>query len=123
MRSRLTLSIGTGFGVATMISLLEVTTALGAHPQWRAQLFLSGALAGTMLAVIVTQFDFVKRTLGLSFLAIAAWLSADYGKARFAASFAEDRIAGQMWFYGWHILCIALVAHVVSATYEHLGRG
>ena len=120
MKGRLLLALAIGLGVAAIIALLEITTALGAHPHWRTQLFLSGAGLGTLLALIITQFGFVPRTIGLSILVIGAYVTADYGKARFAASFAEDAVAGQMWFYGWHALAIGFIAHVSSTAYERL---
>ena len=89
----------------------------GAHPDWSLQLLTSAGLLGPLLGTLLLQKDHVKRTLGLSFLVIAAFAAADYGRSQFVASFGEDEIAGQMWFIGWHILGISLVAHVVTAVY------
>jgi hypothetical protein len=116
--TRIVTAVGVGLTTALLVYLIELTTRAGAHPLWADQLFYSGAGLGTVLAVIAIQFAFVPRTIALSFLAVAAYLTADYGKARFAASFAEDTVAGQMWYLGWHALCIAGIAHVISSTYE-----
>ena len=102
--------------------LVDFTTLAGAHPRWADQLFLSGAALGTIVALIAIQFSFAARSVVLSLVVIAAYLSASYGKTRFAASFAEDTVAGQMWFFGWHILCIAMIANVISMTYAQLSR-
>ncbi len=117
---RIVVAVGIGLVTALIFYLIELTTLAGAHPRWVNQLFYSGAGLGTVIAVIAIQFAFVPRTIALSFLVIAAYLTADYGKARFAASFAEDAVAGQMWYFGWHALCIAMIAHVMSSTYELL---
>ncbi len=34
-------------------------------------------------------------------LTLAALAAATWGKAEFAASFAEDALAGRFWFFGW----------------------
>lgn len=120
MTGRLAISAAIGLGAAALFYLFEVTTLAGAHPQWTGQLFVSGAAIGTLLALVLTQFAFVPRTILLSLVVIGAYVTADYGKSRFAASFAEDAIAGQMWFYGWHVLAIAMIAHVISTAYERL---
>jgi hypothetical protein len=38
--------------------------------------------------------------LGLLVLGLAI-AAATYGKAQFAASFAEDSFAGRLWYFGW----------------------
>ena len=44
---------------------------------------------------------------------------ASIGKERFAVSYAEDRFAGQMWYFGWIALissATALIAALFSPT-------
>jgi len=118
--TRLGVAVCFGLGTAALIYLVDLSTLVGAHPRWAGGLFASGALLGTLLALLSLQLSFVPRTIGLSLLVIGAYLTADYGRMVFAASYAEDRIAGKMWFYGWHILSIGLVAHVISVSYEKL---
>ena len=116
------------FAGACLITLLvvfvfyvaDVTTLAGAHPQWALQLAVSGIVLGTGLAALILRVPFVLRTVALSVLAICAYVVARYGKGQFAASFAEDAFAGQLWFFGWHVLSIAMVAHLVCASYAQL---
>ncbi|WP_108816496.1 hypothetical protein [Loktanella sp. Alg231-35] len=117
---RIVIAVGIGLIAALVLYVAGVTTLAGAHPRWADQLFYSGAGLGTVLALIAIQFAFVPRTIALSVTVIAAYLVADFGKTRFAASFAEDVVAGQMWFFGWHVLCITIIAHVMSSLYEQL---
>jgi len=37
---------------------------------------------------------------------------------RFAASYAENAFAGQMWFFGWHAVCIFAMATIVTTAYR-----
>ncbi|MEO1639786.1 MAG: hypothetical protein AAFU41_11130 [Pseudomonadota bacterium] len=118
--TRLGTAICFGVGASALIFLLDLARLTGAHPGWAGHLFLSGTFLGSLLAFLVVHLQFVPRTIGLSLLVIGAYLTADYGRMLFTAPFAEDRIAGQMWFYGWHVLCITLVAHIISVSYERL---
>ncbi len=89
---------------------------LGAHPWWSQSVILIGLPIGVILAGIfartgvghLTQLLITTGLAGLSF-GIATW-----GKARFAASYAEDVLAGQMWYVGWIATCALTAAFIAS---------
>ena len=109
-----------GVVAALVFYVADVSTLAGADPAWSGSLLASGAVLGTVLALATLHIEFVPRTIGLSLLCIGAYLTADYGRQVFTASLAKDEIAQQMWFYGWHVFCIAMIAHVISSTYQQL---
>ncbi len=100
------------FGLAYVMDLLK---PLGAHPWWSQDVILYGAVPGVVLALAVQWLTARPVAPGVTF-GIAASLSfgiATWGKTRFAASYAEDALAGQAWFFGW----IATVLFAAAAVY------
>lgn len=91
--------------VAVVIGLAAIgaTRALGAHPFWEIKIAAIGAPIGALIALIIGYFLDRRGMAAITsaMLAAAAFTAATLGKARFAASFAEDRIAGKFWYYGW----------------------
>jgi len=88
---------------AVGLAVTGAAAMAGAHPFWAGQVFLLGAPAGAALFLGL-------RWLGLSLPwmiglglggTAAAYALAALGKARFAASFAEDTLAGRLWHFGW----------------------
>ena len=80
-----------------------VSKSLGAHPFWAIKVALIGAPAGAVLAVILryaTRFQWTSALAALVLTGLAFAL-AHMGKTRFAASYAEDIQAGQLWYFGW----------------------
>ena len=102
--------------------LLDVPTKAGAHPLWADQVLVSGVVIGTILAVATTPLPGRLRVIGFSVLAVLSYLVAENGKFRFAESYAEDALAGQLWYFGWHALCIFMVAGVISSSYRQLTK-
>jgi len=90
--------------------------ALGAHPWWAARTGLVGAPIGLGLFALAGRIGIgpgrlLPLALGGLALAVAA---ATLGKARFAASFAEDTLAGRFWFFGWFgVFAMASLALIV----------
>lgn len=80
-----------------------LTEWLGAHPQWSLKVAYLGIAVGLAMAVGAAAAGWRPRMLALAgaVLVVAAGLATGLGKARFAASFAEDALAGRMWFLGW----------------------
>lgn len=107
--------------VVAICYVLDVPTLAGADPLWADQVLLSGSVVGTILAILTLPLPGRMQLIGFSVLAIGAYLVAEYGRSKFAASYAEDTLAGQMWYFGWHALCIFVVAAVISNTYRQLG--
>lgn len=89
---------------------------LGAHPWWADKVLVIGLAAGIALALLARATGWPRGRRGLALLIAtgAAFALASYGKARFAASYAEDGFAGQMWFLGWIATCTCATATVAS---------
>ena len=86
--------------------------ALGAHPFWAFKIAWIGVPLGLLLALLVRRQPWVTRLVAFSAALVASSLAAHFGRLRFAASFADDRLAGQFWFYGW----IGVAASVSAFT-------
>jgi hypothetical protein len=99
--------------------LTELTLALGAHPWWATQVIWLGLGLGILLGVILWSLRFSRTTrlLSLVGLTLAAFATAHTGKARFAASYAEDALAGQMWYFGWIATCSFALAVLATAVW------
>ncbi len=117
---KLGLAILSALILAAVFYLAGGLTLAGAHPSWADQVLVSGVVIGTILAIATTRLPGQLRVIGFSVLAIGSYLVAYSGKARFVASFAEDAFAGQMWYFGWHALCVFMVAGTISATHRQL---
>ena len=99
------------------------TLALGAHPWWALKLGWLGAGIGVVIWLGLRLAGLGRRaTVGLAALVLAAAaVVTAVGKARFAASFAEDALAGRMWFFGWiGIMAAAFV--LIAALAGGTGR-
>lgn len=107
-----------GLIAASAAYLLALPLQLGAHPFWADQVLLYGAAIGALLALLSLRLPYALRVIGFVVLTGAAFAVAHIGKTRFAASFAEDALAGQMWFFGWHAVCASAVAATISAAYQ-----
>lgn len=105
-----------GLAAAAAAYFLAVPLKLGAHPFWADQVILWGAPIGLILGLIATRFSFRASVCGLIALTGVAYIVTNIGKSRFAASYAEDVFGGQMWFFGWHAVCIFAVATIVVAA-------
>lgn len=95
-----------------------LTQALGAHPFWAGKVTLIGAPLGVLLFWAGQAMGARWITAACALLALVSYAVAFQGKARFAASYAEDRFAGQLWFFGWiatAAFATVVVAWVISA--------
>ena len=78
-----------------------VSRAYGAHPFWATSIAWTGAPAGALLALVIRRRTWPTRLLlAFGLLAFSA-TAAHQGRLAFAASFAENRLAGQAWYLGW----------------------
>ena len=118
-------SLVTPYIFAALVVILAansgLTETLGAHPFWAISVAWIGVPIGLVLAL-------TSKTLGVAWLlrvaffllcVVAAYALAALGKERFAASYAEDRLAGQMWYFGWVASTCAgtaLIAAIFSPT-------
>ena len=87
---------------------------LGAHPFWSLKIAWIGVPIGLFLALLLRRLGWVKRVVGFAGLLIVAACAAHFGRLRFAASFAEDQLAGQFWFFGWIGVAIFLTATLAA---------
>lgn len=88
---------------------LGLSQALGAHPFWAVKVVWIGIGIGAVLFGLSRFWAAsarVKLPIALALLAGSAGVTI-LGKARFAASYAEDFVAGRMWFLGWMALVAA----------------
>ncbi|WP_424975262.1 hypothetical protein [Dinoroseobacter sp. S124A] len=101
--------IGTALAVAllALANQIGLPRTLGAHPFWATQVLWIGAPLGLVLALLATlrARPGIGALAGLALSGAAFW-AATQGRIAFAASYAEDALAGQMWYFGW----IALTA-------------
>lgn len=88
---------------AIAIVAAGLSERLGAHPFWAVKTGGIGAAIGAGLAVVLALLRTkvaLRIGLGVAVL-VAGYAAARLGAARFAASYAEDALAGRMWFFGW----------------------
>jgi hypothetical protein len=99
------------------MQFLNVPVVLGAHPLWAMKVVLIGLILGLSVSVVfhLIRTRRLKRYLLLCAALIAAFSLAHYGKTQFAASYAEDVIAGKFWFFGW-IASVAALAALISTA-------
>lgn len=97
--TRLAIAFLAAIALPILLAQSGLFVQLGAHPQWGVQVALIGAPIGAVLAML--PWPNGRRMLaGLAVLAISV-AAATYGKTQFAASFAEDVLAGRLWYLGW----------------------
>jgi len=96
--------------------VFNLTQALGAHPWWAHKVIWLGLPLGVGLYATAWTLRLTHRakSIGFALLTFVAFGLATLGKSRFAASFAEDAIAGQMWFLGWIATCALAAATLLS---------
>lgn len=102
--------------IMALVYALDLPKALGAHPFWSRTIVLIGtpigmALAGAALFGLKVRW---QAAVGFAALTLVAMLVAAQGKADFAASYAEDRFAGRLWYFGW-IAAAAMAAAAVTS--------
>ena len=97
-----------GISPYLIAAILVITAAnygysknLGAHPFWSVQVAWIGVPIGLGLAFLFRRRRWSVRIGLFSLLLAVSGFSAHFGRLRFAASFAEDQLAGQFWYYGW----------------------
>jgi hypothetical protein len=102
-------------GIATYF---DVAKALGAHPFWSQQVMLIGLGIGIIATLITRGRGFIFFALLLGIAALISW----QGKTRFAASYAEDALAGQLWHYGWIAIAAAATATLITLWTQHVSK-
>lgn len=93
--------------------------ALGAHPFWAARIAWIGVPAGLALAFVAARMGvgWIARIRLFLFLLAASAAAAHFGRLGFVASFAENRVAGRFWYFGWiGVACFAAALVVALLT-------
>lgn len=99
-----------------------LTRSFGAHPFWSVTIAWIGAPIGLVVAFMVRGRRWSARIGMFSLLLAGSAAAAHFGRLRFAASFAEDKLAGQAWFFGWIAVAIfsaALIAAILTPKVSH----
>lgn len=80
-----------------------VNRSLGAHPFWDTKVALIGAPIGLAMALVLLAFKWRWSTRLFTFLLLltVAGVAAHQGRLQFVASYAENELAGQFWYFGW----------------------
>ena len=124
-------SLVTPYIFSTLLVIVSANAGLvemlGGHPFWSISVAWIGVPIGLALAIGAKSAGLGWRIRVIVFLVclIAAYAAAFFGKQQFAASFAEDRLAGQFWYFGWiaaTAAAAALVAAIFSPTRAHSVR-
>jgi len=104
-----------------LAALTGLPLALGAHPWWAAQVIWTGAPAGMLVAFVAACVGVPRQVrIGLfAILAAVGFAAATWGRIEFAASYAEDAMAGRFWFFGW-IGTSAAVAALLAALFAQV---
>ncbi|MBL4812329.1 MAG: hypothetical protein JKX69_08245 [Rhodobacteraceae bacterium] len=88
---------------------------LGAHPFWAIKVGYMGLILCAVLFGICLWRPKYALIVSLA-VVVLAFGAAYFGKMSFVASYAENALAGRLWFYGWIGVagavpaCLALVA-------------
>jgi uncharacterized membrane protein len=107
---------------ATLAAFLTgLTTRLGAHPAWATQTLLIGAALGLIAALVTRDLPFRLRLVAFALFTVATYAIAAYGKYQFAASYAEDVLAGKFWYFGWYATCNFAAATIATLALRRPG--
>ena len=107
--------------MAALIAL-DVTRPLGAHPWWSQRTLLIGAPIGLILATLAgLKLRPLPLTITFAIATALAFAAAKNGQTQFAASYAEDQLAGKLWYFGW-IATGATLAATLTAAFTALAK-
>lgn len=105
------------------LETFDFWVGLGAHPFWSTKVTYIGIASGiiiSLLALLTTRMTGIKPTMILAgFVAMTAIIAAVtllYGKAEFAASYAENGFAGRIWYIGFMALVAGIFATLVELS-------
>ena len=106
--------------VMTVIAVTGLSADMGAHPFWADTVAWVGLPIGLALAISLrwVRLSWGVRMAILVAVIALAYAFAAYGKGQFAASYAEDKLAGQFWFFGW----IAAMTGLSGVLFTALGK-
>lgn len=122
--ARITLPFFALLFAATLAYVTGLPQILGAHPWWADKVILLGLPIGIGLATTAWALGISRRMrlMGFALLTLTAFGVAHSGKLQFAASYAEDMLAGQAWYFGWIATCALAAATLASVFRYHRQR-
>jgi len=103
--------------VAFGVYYTRVAVTLGAQPLWADKALILGLIAGACLGLLLamTKTALVLRMAGPLVLAAGAYFASHVGRTRFVASYADDVMAGQLWYFG-AIIAFAFLFAALTAV-------
>ena len=115
---RLSLPVAIGLALIPMalIYVFAVPKFFGAHPWWAQKVVLIGTPIGLVFATMfrVTMASYILRVVITLVITIGLYMVASSAGEQFAASYAEDTIAGSFWYLGWIATSASLSALILS---------
>lgn len=108
--------------VMAALIALDIARPLGTHPWWSQKTLLIGTPIGLILATLARlKLRPLPLAVTLAIATALAFATAKYGQTQFAASYAEDQLAGKLWYFGW-IATGATLAASLTATFSALAK-
>lgn len=113
--ARLSLACAIAAAGVLFFSWMGGPTAFGAHPFWSQSIAYIAVPAGLVVALLLRLLPLTRfgPLVGLAALSAIAFWAARWGKVDFAASYGEDQVAGQVWYFGWIAALAAATAALV----------
>ena len=108
--------------------LVGVWPMLGAHPFWSLSATGIGSLIGTVVFLFLAFGSGKRRwkprsiVIVLLIILTVAFLTTTLGKREFVGSYAENRMAGRIWYYGFIAFIAALQASAAFGIHALLNR-
>jgi carbon starvation protein CstA len=125
-RDEIAMTLGLPFRVTSILAVLlsvaayimAVPEMFGAHPWWAHKVVLFGAPVGIVIGVVLWTLrvpQLIRLVCGVGFL-VGSFYVAKYGQTGFANSYAEDQLAGKLWYLGWIATSAALPAFIIGLS-------
>lgn len=103
---------------------------LGGHPYWSRSATYIGAAIGVVLFLGVwlatEKLRWSGKYLAIAIIAalVVAFIVSTLGKREFVGSYAENRLAGRIWYYGFIAFIAALLtsAAIAVQAWQHSQR-
>ncbi len=89
------------FAILVIVWALSIPALMGAHPWWSGNVIVFGGPVGIVAGMLAYRRYPILTPTTLAVFAVGFFSMATIGKSGFAASYAEDRFAGQLWYFGW----------------------
>lgn len=108
------ISIVFAFSTLFLLEHFDVWTSFLSHPFWSSKVNWMGMGIGAAISLILhAAFKVNKRrlifmALFFAILALGLYLFTSMSKETFAASYAEDMLAGKFWYFGFMAYIVSL---------------